>query len=90
MFSDVVDMVPRPMAGQSSNTGTTSRTHPPNRGATTGADNPTGLVIGSPVPRRRQPDHDGRGNYSATVAGFRLWEGSHYENRIRDRCFILH
>jgi len=70
MFSDVVDMAPRPMVGQSTNTGATSRTHPPNRGATTGADNPTRLVIRFPVPRRRQPDHDGRGSYSATVAGF--------------------
>ena len=69
MFPDVGHMAPSPMVRQSTNTGTTSTTHPPNRGATTGADNPPRLVVGSPAPRRRQPVHDGRGNYLATVAG---------------------
>lgn len=69
MFPDVGHMAPRSLVGQSTNTGATSRTHPPNRGATTGADNPPRLVAGSPVPRRRQPDHDGRGNYLGTMSG---------------------
>ncbi len=83
MFSDVVNMAPRPMVGQSTNTGATSRTHPPNRGATTGADNPTGLVIGFPflvggspimtgagatLPRWRRID-SGRGHIMSTEYG---------------------
>ena len=39
MFPDVGYMAPSPMVGQSTNTGATSRTHPPNSGAKTGADN---------------------------------------------------
>lgn len=50
MLPDVGDLAPSPMVGQSTNTGTTSTTHPPNRGATTGADHATRLVVGSPFP----------------------------------------